>query len=198
MARGKGITTNEDDMQKQENLKVTVFGGSKPEEGSAAYQQAQQLGKLLGTAGFTAITGGYIGTMEAVSRGASQAGGHVIGITCDEIESWRPVGPNPWVEEEIRFPTLKERLSALIEMCDAAIALPGGIGTIGEITMMWSQLQTNAISPRLLVLVGEGWKATFSTFFDTLGEYVPKEHQSLIQFSPTVEKAFQLIKGNVG
>jgi hypothetical protein len=185
-------------MQKEEKLRVTVFGGSKPEEGSAAYQQAQQLGKLLGNAGYTAITGGYIGTMEAVSRGASQAGGHVIGITCDEIEAWRPVGPNPWVEEEIRFPTLKERLSALIEICDAAIALPGGIGTMGEITMMWSQLQTGAISPRLLILVGEGWKATFSTFLDTLGKYVPKEHQSLIHFSPTVEEAFQLIRGDIG
>ena len=84
-----------------ENARVTVFGGSKPKKGEIAYQDALILGTLLGQAGFTVITGGYIGTMEAVSRGASQAGGHVIGITCDEIESWRPVVPNPWINEEL-------------------------------------------------------------------------------------------------
>ena len=74
--------------------RVTVFGGSKPHAGSQAYAQAQRLGELLALAGCTVLTGGYIGAMEAVSRGAAEAGGHVIGITCDEIESWRPVKPN--------------------------------------------------------------------------------------------------------
>ena len=56
------------------------------------------------------LTGGYIGTMEAVSRGAAEAGGHVIGVTCEEIEAWRPVRVNAWVKEEIRRKTLMERL----------------------------------------------------------------------------------------
>ena len=70
------------------------------------------------------LTGGYIGTMEAASRGAAEAGGHVIGVTCQEVETWRRVTPNAWVLEEWRYPTLHERLLALIDGCDAAIALP--------------------------------------------------------------------------
>ena len=113
-----------------ESKRVTVFGGSTPRAGEPAYEEALQLGRLLGQKGCVVLTGGYIGTMEAVSRGAAENSGHVIGVTCDEIETWRQVGPNKWVQEELRFATLRERLYALIENCDAAIALPGGIGTL--------------------------------------------------------------------
>jgi len=111
-------------------LRITVFGGSKPKYGEAAYRDTHTLGFLLTEAGYSVQTGRYIGTMEAVSRGAARGGGHVISITCDEIEAWRPVRPNPWVVEEVQYPTLKMRLYALIETCDAAIALPGGIGIL--------------------------------------------------------------------
>ena len=87
-------------------MKASVFGGSQPKEGASAYAEAYALGKMLAEAGHTVMTGGYIGTMEAVSRGASEAGGHVIGVTCEEIEGWRPVKPNDWVKEEWRRDTL--------------------------------------------------------------------------------------------
>ena len=70
-------------------MRISVFGGSSPKPGDLAYEQAYYLGKLIGEAGYTVLTGGYIGTMEAVSRGAAEAGGHVIGVTCDQIENWR-------------------------------------------------------------------------------------------------------------
>ena len=76
--------------------------------------------------------------MEAVSRGASEAGGHVIGVTCVDIENWRKVGANRWVKEEWRKQTLIERLQALVEGCDAALALPGGPGTLTEVSLMWN------------------------------------------------------------
>ncbi len=68
-------------------MRVSVFGGSQPKEGDAAYTEAQELGRLLAERGHTVLTGGYIGTMEAVSRGANEAGGHVIGVTCEDIEA---------------------------------------------------------------------------------------------------------------
>ena len=70
-------------------MNITVFGGAQPKEGSAAYEEARELGKLLAERGHAVLTGGYMGTMEAVSRGASEAGGHVIGVTCIDIEEWR-------------------------------------------------------------------------------------------------------------
>ena len=61
-----------------------------------------------------------MGTMEAVSRGAHEAGGHVVGVTCESIETWRPVKMNQWAKEERRNKTLIERLQGLINGCDAA------------------------------------------------------------------------------
>lgn len=160
--------------------RITVFGGSKPKPGEAAYLQAYTLGQLLGERGYTVLTGGYIGTMEAVSRGAAEKGAHVIGVTCDEIEAWRPVKPNAWVSEEMRYPTLRQRLYALIDACDAAIALPGGIGTLAEIAAMWSQLQTGASTRRPLLLVGAGWQAVFERMIEMLGVYIAeKDHQRI-------------------
>lgn len=171
---------------------VTVFGGSKPTPED--YAAAERLGALLARARFIVITGGYIGVMEAASRGAATAGGHVIGVTCEEIETWRPVKANEWVHEERRMPRLRDRLMELIESCDAAIALPGGPGTLTEITMMWNHLLTEAISPRRLILVGPGWKTTFDTFFEHLGDYTPQEQRRWLLFANDVDQAVDMLR----
>jgi len=176
--------------QQHPTRRVTVFGGSKPQPGQPAYQEALRLGQALGSHGYTVLTGGYIGTMEAVSRGAAETGGHVIGVTCSEIESWRPVKPNAWVQEEMRFDTLRERLYALIDHCDAALALPGGIGTLAEIVAMWSLLQINASAPRPLILIGIGWETTLQSFYQALGTYIAEKDRHWIHFSPHVDQAF--------
>jgi uncharacterized protein (TIGR00730 family) len=175
-------------------MKVSVFGGSQPKPGDAAYDEALRLGKLLAEAGFTVLTGGYIGTMEAVSRGAAEAGGHVIGVTCDQIEAWRPVAPNAWVMEEMRLETMRQRLFGLIEECEAALALPGGIGTLAEISVMWSHLQTGAIPPRPLILIGEGWENTIETFYLKLDEYITETDRNWLEFAIDVEQAVQLLQ----
>jgi uncharacterized protein (TIGR00730 family) len=169
---------------------ITVFGGSSPKPGEPQYIDGIRLGEKLAKGGFTVLTGGYIGVMEAVSRGAAEAGGHVIGITCEEIEKWRPVGPNPWVIEEIRFPTLRQRLFALVETCEAAIALPGGIGTLAEISMMWTHLDIGSIPPKPLILVGSGWQNTMDQLFKSFPEYIPKKQQNWLSFLPDIDAAF--------
>ena len=170
--------------------RITVFGGSKPKPGEADYNQALLLGKLLGESGFTVLTGGYIGTMEAVSRGAAESGGHVIGVTCDEIESWRPVGPNPWVIEERRFATLRQRMFFLIEECEAALALPGGSGTLAEISLMWNHLLTGVIPPYPLILIGKGWRETFAQFFRSFDHYIPDDQRAWLSFAMDINQAF--------
>ncbi|MCX6068617.1 MAG: LOG family protein, partial [Chloroflexi bacterium] len=140
-------------------MNITVFGGSQPKEGSPAYAAARELGKLLAEAGHVVLTGGYLGTMEAVSRGAAETGGHVIGVTCEDIENWRKVSANAWVKEERRFKSLQDRLNGLIEGCDAAIALPGGPGTLTEIALMWNLMVVESIRRRPLILVGRGWQS---------------------------------------
>ena len=169
--------------------RVAVFGGAQPKEGDPVYQMGLRLGQLLGQAGYTVMTGGYIGTMEAVSRGAAEAGGHVIGVTCEEIEAWRPVKANPWVMEEWRLPSLRQRLFAMIDNCSAAIALPGGIGTLTELALTWNHLLIEALPPKPLILVGEGWKATVEQFFKAFGNYIPENQRRWALFAPDVEQA---------
>jgi uncharacterized protein (TIGR00725 family) len=170
---------------------VTVFGGASPTEPD--YQQALRLGKLLALAGCSVLTGGYIGTMEAVSRGAAENGGHVIGVTCEEIETWRKVRPNRWVQEERRFITLRERLYALIDGCQAAIALPGGPGTLAEIAVMWNHLLTDSISARPLILVGPGWQETFRQLYRSFDPYIPEKQRHWVSFATDVDSAVKLL-----
>ncbi len=170
-------------------MNVTVFGGAQPKEESAAYEEARKLGKLLAERGHAVLTGGYMGTMEAVSRGAAEAGGHVIGVTCIDIEEWRKSKPNQWVKEERRKKSLIERLQALIEGCDAAIALPGGAGTLAEISLMWNLMIVESLPPRPLILVGSGWQSTFDQFFKEFYTYMPIRQQELLYFVEDVKTA---------
>jgi uncharacterized protein (TIGR00725 family) len=175
-------------------MQISIFGGSQPKPGSLAYEEAHQLGELLAKRGHTVMTGGYIGTMEAVSRGAAQAGGHVIGVTCGEIERWRDVGVNRWVKEEWRKQTLVERLQVLIRECDAAIALSGGPGTLTEISLMWNLMIVESMRRRPLVLVGDGWQSVFDQLFKTFDVYIPAGQRDLVSFAKDVQTAVKLIE----
>jgi uncharacterized protein (TIGR00730 family) len=177
-------------------MKVTIFGGANPQSGGTSYEDAYQLGKSLACAGHVVLTGGYIGTMEAASRGAAEAGGHVIGITCQEVEVWRGVRANPWVLEEISFPTLHERLLALVDACDAAIALPGGVGTLLEISMLWNRMIIDAIPHKPLILVGEGWQKIINQFFTAQDGYILPASRGLLSFAGSVNEAFDMIQNS--
>ncbi|HEY8491470.1 MAG TPA: LOG family protein [Dehalococcoidia bacterium] len=140
---------------------VTVFGGSHVQEGSAEYREAERLGRLLAEQGFTVCNGGYLGVMAAVSRGARDAGGHVVGVTLAGA-TWE--GPNTWLSEEVRAETLFLRIEKLITAADAFVVLRGGHGTLAELAMTWNLIAIGAVHPRPLVLVGRHWQALLAAF----------------------------------
>lgn len=166
---------------------ISVFGSSAPQPGSADYESARNLGRLLAKAGFVAQTGGYTGTMAAVSQGAHEAGGHVIGVTCRQVEQFRPVPANRWVLEEIKCATLRERVLYLVDNCDGAIVLPGGIGTLSELALMWSLLQVGEVSPRPVITVGGLWQRTLAAFVDEA--YVRPVDKDLVIPARTADEA---------
>jgi len=168
-------------------MNITVFGGSNTT--AADYEQAETLGRLLGFARHTVITGGYTGTMEAVSKGAAEAGAHVIGVSCEKLESWRPTPVNRWVMEERRTKDLIERLRVLIDLCDVAIAMPGGPGTLTEVALTWNLLLTNSIPTRPLILIGEGWKDLIFQFFHTFDSFVPESQRGWLTFATSPDDA---------
>jgi uncharacterized protein (TIGR00730 family) len=142
---------------------IAVFGSSRREEVSALYREAYDLGRSLAKAGYTVLSGGYNGSMAAVSRGAREAGGHVIGITCAIFD---PLPPNPWLTEEVKAPTMLERLRIMLDRSDGFVAVRGGIGTLSEVTLAWSLLQTRTMAGKPLVLLGANWQAVVEVFRD--------------------------------
>lgn len=170
---------------------ISVFGSSAPQPGSAAYEQAREVGRLLAEARYAVATGGYGGTMAAVSQGAAEAGGPVIGVTSDQIELFRPLGPNEWVTREIRYPTLRERLTHLVVDNAGIIVLPGGIGTLSEMALAWSLMQVGDIPKRPFVLLGPTWRDTLTAFFDA--DYIKVQDYSMLQFADSPETAVALM-----
>lgn len=168
---------------------ATVFGGSTPSEGDTAYLEARRLGEKLATAGWGVATGAYSGTMEAVSRGAMEAGGHTIGIGCERIETYRGAVRNQWVKEMRTYPTLRERAFELIRIGDALLALPGGVGTLSEIALSWSLLQTGEVDAKPLILIGPAWERMLAEFEAHAGGYYEERDLRLLSFAPTIDTA---------
>lgn len=168
---------------------VSVFGSATVEAGTPPYLEGLRLGAGLARAGHAVATGGYCGLMEAVSRGAAEAGGHVLGFTCDRLEAWRPVRPNAWISEEVRSATLRQRLTGLIQAGSALVALEGGVGTLAEIAVTWSMLQTGELGPRPLILVGEAWRRTMQAFLENAAAHVRPQDAGLITVVPGVDAA---------
>jgi uncharacterized protein (TIGR00730 family) len=134
---------------------IAVFGSSRRDEDSEYYREAYDLGHVLARAGHAVLSGGYNGSMGAVSRGAHEAGGRVIGVTCAVFD---PLPPNAWLTEEIKAPTMLDRLAIMLDRSDGFVAVRGGIGTLSEVTLAWSLLQTRSQTGKPLVLLGIDWQ----------------------------------------
>lgn len=170
---------------------ISVFGGSAPKSGSPAYEEARRLGRLLAEAGFSVATGGYDGTMAAISQGAHEAGGHVVGVVTD-LFMRRGLQPNTWVRAVVNFPTLRERLMHLVTSSDGLVALKGGVGTLSEVALAWSFLQTAEMEQKPFVLVGPSWRRVIETYAQE--SYVNAHDLELLALAETPEEAVEVLR----
>jgi uncharacterized protein (TIGR00730 family) len=134
---------------------VTVFGSSRPREGDADYEEARVLGRALAKHGFLVCSGGYGGVMEAVSRGAKEAGGKTTGVTADFFKAAKL---NAWIDEEVRMKTWEERLFELIRRADGFVACKGGTGTLVELAVVWEMLNKSVMAGKPLAVLGDFWQ----------------------------------------
>jgi uncharacterized protein (TIGR00730 family) len=136
---------------------ITIFGTSKTKERDYAYVLAYETGKLLAQAGFTIANGGYGGTMLAAAKGASEAGGEVIGVTCSAFKNSRP---NKYISREVDTVSLDERLDRLIQLGQAYVVLPGGTGTLLELAKVWELKNKGFLkADKPIILLGRFWKS---------------------------------------
>lgn len=166
---------------------VTIFGGSKCGEASEEYLQAKELGGRLAEAGFTICTGGYLGIMEAASRGAREKGGRVYGIVMNQFKH----EPNRYLTDKVATNHFYERLQNLITRSVGFVAFRGGMGTVTELSLVWNKLQTRVLTARPLVLVGDCWPPIVDAWQKSLA--VSDADVSLIDFVDNAADACEVL-----
>jgi uncharacterized protein (TIGR00730 family) len=135
---------------------VTVFGSARLPAGSPWYELARETGGSLARAGFTVVTGGGPGIMEAANRGAREAGGFTIGCN---IELPQEQVPNPYLDRAVTFRHFYVRKVMLVKYSYGFVAMPGGLGTLDEIAECATLIQTGKIADFPVVLVGRDFWA---------------------------------------
>lgn len=174
-------------IEDSEDRIVTIFGGSKCGPASDEYRDAHEIGSRLAKAGFTICTGGYLGVMEAASRGAREAGGRVFGIVMNQFKS----EPNRYLTDKVATNHFYERLQNLITRSVGFVALRGGMGTVTEVSLVWNKLQTRVLDRRPIVLVGDCWRDVVDAWKTHL--VVSDDDVAFLDFAHTAEDAANII-----
>ena len=177
---------------------VTVFGSARTKEDDPYYAMARRVGARLAEVGFTVMTGGGPGIMEAANRGARDVGGPSVGCN---IELPHEQEPNPYVDEWVEFRYFFVRKVMLVKYSHAFIALPGGYGTMDEIFEASTLIQTGKISDFPLILMGADYWAPLLAFLrDTMvpdGTISEEDYTRLVVTDEPVE-AVDHILASVG
>jgi len=170
---------------------VTVFGGSRVAPDSHEYLAAQELGRALAQRGLTVVTGGYNGVMEAVSRGAKELGGHVIGVTVDLIARNFERVPNAYLDQEVKTAALLERIDKMVELGAGYVVLPGGAGTLAELGIVWNLALLGGLHRKPLVVVGDGWRTVLQTMVAEL--HTIETDLQFLELVPDVPSALEVL-----
>ncbi len=173
---------------------VTVFGSARFSEDHRYYQLARELGAGLAKSGYTVMTGGCPGIMEAANRGAKDAGGH--GIGCN-IQLPLEQKPNSYVDRFVEFEHFFVRKVMLVKYSSAFVLMPGGFGTLDELFEVSTLIQTQKLEAfPIICLGGAYWESLHKFFKDTLLKEgtIGKPDIDLIKNAESVEDAVQHIK----
>ncbi len=172
---------------------VTVFGSARFSEGHEFYDLTRKVGSALVDLGFTVMTGGGPGLMEAANRGAKEAGG--VSVGCNIILPMEQ-HPNPYLDHWINFRYFFVRKVLLFKYSYAFVAMPGGIGTVDELFEAITLIQTKKIQQFPVILMGKEYWTDIKELLDVMekkGAIAP-EDRDLMLITDSVEEAMNHIK----
>ena len=173
-------------------MNITVYCGSSMGDNDLFANAARELGEWIAREGHDLVYGGSaVGLMGVVAEAALKGGAHVTGVEPRFfLESPIPQHDLPTL---IPVDTMSERKAKMIELGDAFVALPGGIGTLEEITEIMSRIRLRLTTAPCVFLNTNGFYDTFQTFFDELlaAGFVDRYEHDAIRFCPTVETAIK-------
>ncbi|MFN7944522.1 MAG: TIGR00730 family Rossman fold protein [Blastocatellia bacterium] len=172
---------------------VTVFGSARFKEDHQFYHLARQAGAALSRLGFTVMTGGGPGIMEAANRGAKDAGGYSIG--CNIILPFEQK-PNPFLDTIVNFHYFFVRKVMLVKYSYAFVVLPGGFGTMDEMFEALTLIQTRKIRNFPIVLMGRDYWQPLMNFMNSMAaaRTINPEDLELLLFTDSVEEAMAHIQ----
>lgn len=172
---------------------VTIFGSARTKPGTTYYEMARQMGSEIAKLGFTVITGGGPGIMEAGNRGAHEAGGRSIGINIDlPFEQHE----NPYLDRSVNMYYFFTRKVILVKYSYAFVVLPGGAGTLDEMFETITLIQTKKIHNFPIILMGKDYWQPLMDFVYKMAESgtISPEDPELIFFTDSVEEAIAHLK----
>jgi uncharacterized protein (TIGR00730 family) len=172
---------------------VTVFGSARTRRDHPEYALGRELGAALAGAGFAVITGGGPGTMEAVNRGCSEAGGLSVGLG---IELPFEQGLNPWVDLGVNFRYFFARKTMFIKYAQAFICLPGGFGTLDELFESLTLVQTKKVTKFPVVLFGTAyWGGLYDWLKNTVhvGGKLSAKDMELLHLTDDIDDAVRVV-----
>jgi len=175
---------------------ITVFGSARFKEGHIYYEAAREFGKRIATMGFTTMTGGGPGIMEAANRGAFENGGQSVGCN---IKLPFEQHPNPYMQKWITFDYFFIRKVLLVKYSYAFVILPGGYGTMDEMFETITLIQTRVITDFPIVLYGKEYFMPLMEAIDTMVEKgtISAKDKDLILLTDDIDEAMQYISAYI-
>lgn len=140
---------------KHERYRVAIFGSARARPGTFVYEEVKRAAAAFASLGCDIITGGGPGLMQAANEGAKSAGG--LGSMGIRVDLPFEQHLNPFVEQAFEHETFFTRLHHFVIASDAFVVVPGGIGTVLEMLMIWQLLQVRHMDDVPLILVGKMW-----------------------------------------
>lgn len=175
---------------------ITVFGSARFKEEDAYYNKAREFGKRIAEIGFTTITGGGPGVMEAANRGAYESGGMSVGCN---IKLPFEQKANPYVNKSITFDYFFVRKTLLIKYSYAFICMPGGFGTMDEFFETLTLIQTKTLTQFPIILFG---KEFYKDLEELMGDMVKEKtidptDLQLVLITDSVDEAMEHIQAYI-
>jgi len=172
---------------------VTVFGSARFEPDNPYYQQAEKVGAALANLGFTVMTGGGPGVMEAANKGAYEAGGYSVG--CNIILPFEQK-PNPYLHKWIDIRYFFVRKFLLIKYSYAFVVMPGGMGTLDELFESITLIQTKMIQNFPVVIFGSEYHKELCQHIQIMAEEesIGPEDMKLLFVTDSVEEMAEHIE----
>jgi len=172
---------------------ITVFGSARFDENHSYYHKARIVGQRIAKMGFTTMTGGGPGIMEAANRGAKESGGYSVGCT---IELPKEQGGNPYMDESVHFDFFFLRKLLMLKYSYAFIVMPGGFGTLDELFETVTLIQTKVLKSFPIVVMGKEYYKTITEMIEKMNneETISEIDMELVLFTDSVDDAMQHIR----